>query len=91
VNASVPQGEWQSCDITFGAPVYGKDGVEPPAYVTVIHNGVKVHDRQKIYDKTIHKKVAKYPKTHPVKAPIRLQWHNDPIEFRNIWIKDLAK
>ena len=91
VNASVPQGEWQSYDITFEAPVYGKDGMEKPAYVSVIHNGVKVHDHQEIYGTTTHKKVAMYPKTHPAKAPIRMQWHRDPIEFRNIWVKSLAK
>ncbi len=89
VNPSVPQGQWQSYDITFKAPVYGEKGLEKPAYVTVIHNGVKVHDNQKIYGTTTHKKVAKYPETHPEKAPIRLQWHNDPIEFRNIWVKEL--
>ena len=87
VNPSVPQGEWQSYDIVFKAPVYGEKGLEKPAYVTVIHNGVKVHDKQEIYGTTTHKKVAKYPKTHPEKAPIRIQWHNDPIEFRNIWVK----
>ncbi len=88
VNASVPQGEWQSYDITFTAPVYGEKGMEKPAYVTVVHNGVKVQDNQKIYGTTTHKKVAKYPDNHPEQAPIRLQWHNDPIEFRNIWIKE---
>lgn len=91
VNASAPQGEWQSYDIIFEAPVYGDDGVKTPAYITVIHNGVVVHARQKYYGPTTHKKVATYPKTHPEKAPITLQWHGDPIEFRNIWIRDLAK
>lgn len=86
VNASVPQGEWQSYEILFEAPVYGEKGLEKPAYVTVIHNGVKVHDRQEIYGPTTHKKVAQYPAKHPEKAPIRLQWHGDPIEFRNIWV-----
>jgi len=87
VNASVPQGQWQSYHIVFEAPVYGEDGLEKPAYITVIHNGVKVHDRQEIYGPTTHKKVARYPKDHPQKAPIRIQWHGDPIEFRNIWVK----
>ncbi len=86
VNASLPQGEWQSYDIIFEAPVYGEKGLEKPARVTVIHNGVKVHDQQVIYGPTVHKKVATYPVTHPAKAPIRLQWHGDPIEFRNIWV-----
>ncbi|MFK7909549.1 MAG: DUF1080 domain-containing protein [Akkermansiaceae bacterium] len=89
VNASAPQGEWQSYDIVFHAPVYGKDGVEKPAYFTVVHNGVMVHSHQKVHGSTTHKKVAKYPAAHPKKAPIRFQWHNDPIEFRNIWVQEL--
>lgn len=91
VNASVPQGEWQSYDIIFHAPVYGADGMRTPAYITVIHNGVVVHAHQQFYGPTTHKKVAQYPKTHPEKAPIRFQWHGDPIEFRNIWVRDLKK
>ncbi|MGB2403033.1 MAG: family 16 glycoside hydrolase [Akkermansiaceae bacterium] len=70
----------------FEAPVYGKNGVEKPAYITVLHNGVKVHDRQEIYGPTKPKVAASYPAKHPEKAPIRLQWHQDPIEFRNIWV-----
>ncbi|MDR1497286.1 MAG: DUF1080 domain-containing protein [Puniceicoccales bacterium] len=28
---------------------------------------------------------------HPARLPIRLQFHGDPIEFRNIWVIDLEK
>jgi hypothetical protein len=89
VNASAPQGEWQSYDIVFEAPVYGEKGMEKPAYVTVIHNGVMVHHRQKFYGPTKHKKATSYPVKHPEKAPIKFQWHKDPIEFRNIWVREL--
>jgi hypothetical protein len=88
VNASVPQGEWHSYDIIFEAPVYGDNGLEKPAFMTVIHNGVKVHDRQQLHGPTTFKKLATYPSKHPDKAPIRIQWHKDPIEFRNIWVQD---
>ena len=91
VNASAPHGEWQSYDIIFEAPVYGEDGMITPAYVTVVHNGVVVHARQKYYGPTTHKKAATYPKNHPEKAPISFQWHNDPVEFRNIWVQDLSE
>lgn len=91
VNASAPQGEWQSYDIIFEAPEYNDEGVVTPAYVTVIHNGVVVHAHQKYYGPTVFRKVANYPQTHPEKAPIRLQWHNDPVEYRNIWVKELSK
>ena len=86
VNASVPQGQWQSYDIIFEAPIYGENGVVKPAVITVIHNGVKVHDRQQLHGPTTHKRLATYPDNHPKKAPILIQWHNDPIEFRNIWV-----
>lgn len=91
VNASAPQGEWQSYDIIFEAPQYNEEGMVTPAYVTVIHNGVVVHARQKYYGPTVFRRVASYPKEHAEKAPIRLQWHSDPIEYRNIWVKDLSK
>lgn len=90
VNASLPQGEWNSYDIIFEAPEYGETGLMRKAYMTVVHNGVVVHSRQVVYGPTLHKKVATYPKDHPKEAPLRLQWHNDPIEFRNIWIQPLS-
>lgn len=91
VNATAPQGEWQSYDITFVPPVY-KDGVvAEPARVTVIHNGVVVQHAQAYQGQTTHKKLAKYPPTHPETGPIRLQWHKDPIEFRNIWVRSLGE
>jgi len=91
VNASAPQGEWQSYDIVFEAPKYGENGLVEPAYITVIHNGVIVHHRQKYHGPTVFRRVAKYPEEHPAKAPIRLQWHGDPIEYRNIWVRDLSE
>ena len=91
VNATAPQGTWQSYDILFEAPVYDQSGMKVPARVTVIHNGVVVHHSQKYYGPTQHKKAAKYPKIHPHKDPIRFQWHNDPIEFRNIWVRELNR
>jgi len=89
VNASAPQGEWQSYDITFEAPKYDENGMVEPAYVTVIHNGVVVHHRQKYHGPTVFRKVAKYPKKHPEKGPLKLQFHGDPIEYRNIWVREL--
>jgi len=35
--------------------------------------------------------VAKYPAKHPKKAPLLFQWHQDPIEYRNIWIRELGE
>jgi len=91
LNASRPQGEWQSYDIFFKAPVYKDGKLITPAYVTVLHNGIVVHNNQVIYGPTRHKVSTSYPDKHPAKAPIRLQWHGDPIEFKNFWVRDLSK
>jgi len=39
---------------------------------------------------TQHKTLASYPKTHPATAPIRLQFHGDPLEYRNFWVRPLG-
>lgn len=89
-NATAPQGEWQSYDIIFQAPVYEGDVLKSPARVTVIHNGVVLHHAKEYLGPTQHMKMAKYPPKMPAKAPLRLQFHGDPIEFRNLWIRNLG-
>ena len=91
MNPSTPQGEWQSYDIVFEPPVYESGKVAQPARVTVLLNGVVVQAHQELLGPTEHKKLAKYPDQHPTTGPIRLQWHNDPIEFRNIWVRPLGE
>ncbi len=91
VNASTAQGEWQSYDIIFQAPVYDESGLKSPALVTVIHNGVVVQAQRAFLGPTKFRKLGKYPASMPAKAPIRLQWHSDPVEFRNIWARHLVE
>jgi hypothetical protein len=90
VNPSTPQGEWQSFDIIFEAPKYEGGKVSQPAVITVIHNGVMVHHRKALLGPTTHKALAKYPAKHPEKAPISLQDHGDPIQYRNIWVREFG-
>jgi hypothetical protein len=87
-NASLPPGEWQTYDITFEAPQFKEGKLVEPAYVTVIHNGVKVHDRRKLNGPSGHRSVVAY-KAHADKLPISLQDHNNPVRFRNIWVEEL--
>ncbi|MBK1834027.1 3-keto-disaccharide hydrolase [Roseibacillus ishigakijimensis] len=91
VNPATPQGEWQSYDIIFKAPVYKDGKVSKPAEITVLFNGVVVQAGFKALGPTQHQKLASYPENHPEKAPISLQWHNDPIEYRNIWVRPLGE
>jgi hypothetical protein len=91
VNATSPQGEWNSYDITFTPPVYEGEKVITPAKVTVIHNGVVVQNGESFIGTTTHQKLASYPPKHPEAGPIRLQFHGDPMEFRNIWVRPLGR
>ena len=90
VNPSTPQGEWQSFEIIFEAPNYVDGKLSEPAVITVIHNGVLVHHRKKLLGPTKHKTLATYPAKHPAKASIQLQDHGDPIQYRNIWVRELG-
>lgn len=91
VNATSPQGEWQSYDLAFEPPVYEGGKVVKPAKLTLFHNGVVVQHGEAYLGPTQHKKLASYPKSHPETAPLRFQYHNDPMEFRNIWVRPLGK
>jgi len=92
VNASSPQGEWQSYDIIFEPAVYKNNKLITPAKVTVTHNGVLIHHARPFDGVSTFRKLPKYPKKPlPAKGPIKLQWHNDPVEFRNIWVRELGE
>lgn len=91
VNASAPQGEWQSYDIAFEPPVYEGEKVVKPAKVTVIHNGVVTQHGESYLGPTQYRKLGAYPAKHPATGPIALQFHGDPVEFRNIWVRSLGQ
>lgn len=91
VNATSPQGEWQSYDITFEPPVYQNGKVEKPTRITVIHNGVVVQNSRECLGPTLWRKLASYPEKHPETGPLGLQFHGDPLEFRNIWVRPIGK
>src|SRR6202035_4363508 len=46
VNATRPPGQWQAYDIIFEAPRFEGDKLVKPMYVTVILNGVVLHNHQ---------------------------------------------
>jgi hypothetical protein len=88
VNASRKPGEWQSYDILFTGPRFKDGKVEKPAVVTVLHNGVVVHNATAYYGPTSHKNIPPY-KPSVTKGPIALQDHGNPVRFRNIWLRPL--
>jgi len=89
VNACRKPGRWQTFDIIFYAPVFRDGKLEKEAYVTVLHNGLIVHHNQKIYGPTGHRILPGYDKPIPGKLPLSLSAHNNPVRFRNIWIRPL--
>jgi hypothetical protein len=83
VNAALPPMQWQTYDITFRAPRFDNSGAKNQnARVTVIWNGRKVHDNVEIEGPTR----AGETDEKPGPAPVRLQDHGHPVQFRNIWI-----
>jgi hypothetical protein len=91
VNPSRPPGEWQSYDIVFERPRFGPAGeLLRPCYITALLNGVLVQNRQPCLGTIVWRKVAKY-EPHGEAAPLRLQDHNSPVSFRNIWVRRLPE
>jgi hypothetical protein len=89
VNASRPPGQWQTYDIVFNAPRFDGEGkLESPAYITLLHNGVLVHNHTAVLGGVAFRGQPKYTK-HDPKGPIQLQDHGNPVRYRNIWIREL--
>jgi hypothetical protein len=91
VNASRPPGKWQSYDIVFTSPRFGAGGkLDAPAIVTVLHNGIVVHNATPFWGPTQHKRIDPYTPDN-AKGPIALQDHGNPVRYRNIWIRPVAE
>ncbi|MEC7697011.1 MAG: family 16 glycoside hydrolase [Planctomycetota bacterium] len=89
VNASRPPGEWQSMDIVFRAPRFADDKtLLRPASVTVLHNGVVVQNDFELEGSTAWDSPPAYS-AHADKLPLHIQYHGDPVRFRNIWIREI--
>jgi hypothetical protein len=83
VNAARAPTVWQSYDIEFRAPRF-VDGVKSePARMTVLWNGVKVHDRTAIASDNTTSGLGGDPERP---GPLMLQDHGSPVQFRNIWL-----
>ena len=85
VNMCLPPLSWQTYDLTFYAPRYDASGNKiQNARITVLHNGVAVHNNFEIERKT----GAGKQETGEL-WPTKLQDHGNPVRFRNIWLIDL--
>jgi hypothetical protein len=88
VNALKPAPNWQSYDIVYYAPRFYKDGsLAEPARITVFLNGVLVQSNFAVTGPTEYRGIPHY-KPHG-DGPLMLQAHNNPVHYRNIWIRKL--
>ena len=84
VNMCFPPLRWQTYDIDFNAPQFSKDGQRTcKARITVRHNGVLIHNRLELDNKTGGGSIE-----GPNPLPILLQNHGNPVHFRNLWLID---
>jgi hypothetical protein len=91
VNACKAPGQWQTYDIIYTAPRFCEQGeLISPAYLTVFHNGVVIQNHAELTGPTAWINRPPYSK-HPVKLPISLQDHGNPVRFRNIWVRELDR
>jgi hypothetical protein len=88
-NVARPPGEWNVYDIVFEAPKWDGDKLVKPAYQTVFWNGVCVHNRKEVMGPMVYRQVAHYT-PHAAELPIMLQDHNNPVRYRNIWVRKLG-
>jgi hypothetical protein len=67
-----PPGQWQTYDVEYIVKQEGGKPVGKPV-ITVIHNGVKIHDRHEL--------------DRPAKpGQFQFQDHGNPVQYRNIWV-----
>jgi len=86
-NACKPALAWQTYDVSFRAPRCEGKVVKENARVTLLHNGIVIHNNVELPG------VTGAPTDLDVQLPghLRLQDHGNTIWFRNIWAVPLPK
>ena len=83
VNMCFPPLTWQTYDVDFTNAVVDENGkVVKHARMTVMHNGIVIHDNIEINGKTGGSRGE--PIGTP--GPMKFQGHGNPVQYRNIWI-----
>lgn len=101
VNASRPPGEWQVYDIRYRAPRRDPQGqIVEEGSITAWLNGQKVQENTRFGEPRSSYHPYRYGTTPYLQAiweqqkktgvgPVFLQDHDNPVRFRNVWIKPL--
>jgi hypothetical protein len=88
VRASLPPLTWQTLDIDFRAPRFDADGKKTAAArATVLLNGVKIYDDQELNPP----RGAAGRLGEASTGPLMLQEHGAPLQFRDIWVQEVAR
>ncbi len=88
VNAMRKPGEWNTYEIFWTAPRFNDDGgLKSPAYMTAVHNGVLVVNHFALLGTTEFNTPPSYEP--PTERPIKIQFHGNPVKFRNIWVREI--
>jgi len=89
VNGSRGPGQWQTYDVIFEGARWNDQGeLTRKASVTLLHNGVIVHNKRELQGGTNHRSIEAYKKDDGT-GFIELYEHANPVRFRNIWIRPL--
>jgi hypothetical protein len=81
VNMCFPPLTWQTYDIEFTPPQYDGDRKTKNARVTVVHNGVVIHDNIELKGTPGRKEEGPEP------LGLYLQGHGNRVQYRNIWVQ----
>jgi len=82
VNMCFPPFTWQTYDIEYHLASEGK----PAMMVSVLHNGVKIHENVELKK---HTTSAPDNGADDTPGPLHLQDHGNPVAYRNIWLVEL--
>ncbi len=87
VCASLPPLQWQTYDITFKTAKFDGNGEKTAdATITVVHNGVTIHDNVTLSGAT----PGGVSGEEADKGPLLFQDHGDTVRYRNVWAKPLT-
>jgi len=84
--AALPPLTWQTYDIEFHAPKFDASGKKTQdAELTVLHNGIVIHDKLKLPAAT----PGGITDVEGPTGPILLQHHGDRVQYANIWVQPI--